>query len=280
MPVDKRQTVVDTQDSALQASATPTALPQHSALPQALRASEARSVTESVLRSDSANRVIAADLPLGRDVASDAAACDQDKPLTPQQEDAVMALVSHPTMIQAAQAAGINESTLWRWRKSPAFQKRYREVRRELMAQTSGLLQAAAVEAVGVLRAVATDLEAPPSQRVLAARTTLELAFRAADLDDVGARIDELEKRLTGRSPEEITAKDAAHQDPAHQDAVHQDPVQSDVSQEGWAVKDSTSTEEDVGNATRGEVAASEGMSDDETMRDFSNAGRVLGGVA
>src|SRR6185312_4812372 len=42
-------------------------------------------------------------------------------------EAAIVALLAHPTMPEAAKAAGVSETTLWRWLQRDDFRKKYRE---------------------------------------------------------------------------------------------------------------------------------------------------------
>ena len=43
------------------------------------------------------------------------------------------ALMVEPTIKRAAERAGVAEVTIWRWMQQPAFQSRYREVRRQVV---------------------------------------------------------------------------------------------------------------------------------------------------
>ncbi len=118
---------------------------------------------------------------------------------TRKQEQAIIALMTAPTMADAAKAAGISEITLWRWLQLPAFLQRYREAKRQAFGQAISQLQQAAVDAVRTLRAVATDEEASPSARVSAARAILEIGVKAVEIEDLTARLEELEAKVEGR---------------------------------------------------------------------------------
>jgi ABC-type phosphate transport system permease subunit len=113
--------------------------------------------------------------------------------LNAKQAKALSALLSAPTLEKAAAACGQSESTLLRYLKNEAFAVAYREARRELVSLAVTGLQRAAGDAVTVLVAVAQDSEAPASSRVSAARTVLDLAIRAVELDDLQARVEALE---------------------------------------------------------------------------------------
>jgi hypothetical protein len=117
---------------------------------------------------------------------------------TRKQEQLIAALLSHPTIEAAAKSVGISDATAWRWMKTPEFQAAYRQARREAMRQTTARLQEAAAEAVDALREVQRTGESE-SARVSAARTILDQAIKAADLEDVQMRLEALEKALTER---------------------------------------------------------------------------------
>ena len=59
-------------------------------------------------------------------------------------------------------------------------------------------LQNVAWEAVEALRSIPTDEAAPPGARVSAARSLLDQAQRAVELEDLALRIDQLEARARG----------------------------------------------------------------------------------
>jgi hypothetical protein len=63
------------------------------------------------------------------------------------------------------------------------------------MRHTTARLQGASLEAVGVLREIQRAGESE-SARVSAARTILEQALKAADLEDVQHRLDALEQAV------------------------------------------------------------------------------------
>src|ERR1039458_6666171 len=56
---------------------------------------------------------------------------------------AILALLQHATRDKAAEAAGINTATLYRWQKDPEFQAALLEARREVFGQAMGRVQQA-----------------------------------------------------------------------------------------------------------------------------------------
>jgi hypothetical protein len=115
-----------------------------------------------------------------------------------EREQFIAALLSCPTVEAAAEMVGIGNETASQWRKDPAFAERYRVATREAMRQAAALLQGAAREAVDTLRAIQSKGESEAA-RVSAARAVLEMAVKAAELEDVQQRLDSLERTFKER---------------------------------------------------------------------------------
>ena len=113
-----------------------------------------------------------------------------------KKDAAIIALVTEPTITAAAEKVGIATDTLRKWLKVKEFRDAYREARREVVTAALSRLQRAATEAVDALRAVMNDAENPASARVSAARAVLEIAVRAVEMEDLTARVEELEAIL------------------------------------------------------------------------------------
>jgi hypothetical protein len=110
-----------------------------------------------------------------------------------KQEQFIAALLSYPTVEAAAEAVGIGHVTAWQWRKDPEFAKEYRQATREVMREAAARLQIAAREGVDTLREIQSKGQSEAA-RVSAARTILDMALKAADLEDVQQRLDALER--------------------------------------------------------------------------------------
>jgi phage terminase small subunit len=119
-----------------------------------------------------------------------------DATLTRRQEAFIAALLSCPTIAHAARTAGIAEVTAGRWLKDATFQAAYRESRRQVVQQAIVQVQHATGTAVQTLVAVMQDTEAPASARVSAAKTILDTAVKAVELEDLEARITALEEQV------------------------------------------------------------------------------------
>lgn len=118
---------------------------------------------------------------------------------------AIGALLVHPTIGEAAKAAGVASPTLWRWLQREDFKKRYRQVRQEAVSQAVAQLQQVASDAVRTLQDVMKDPDATASAKVSAARTVLEMSLEAVELEDLAERVEQLERQLL-RDPNRRTA--------------------------------------------------------------------------
>ena len=98
-------------------------------------------------------------------------------------------------MEEAARVVGITAKTLSRWLKLPEFKEAYRQARGELLSQATARLQQAAGPAVATLLKVMVNPDAPAPSRIRAAQCVLERAQKAYELEDLEARIAQLEKR-------------------------------------------------------------------------------------
>jgi len=112
-----------------------------------------------------------------------------------RQEKAISCLLGQSTIEDAAVAAGVGTRTLERWLAQDAsFRSEFRRARWTLVDETITRLHKAAHEAVQALqRNLAAESEAV---QVRAARSILELGFRAAELVDLEARVDALEEGM------------------------------------------------------------------------------------
>ncbi len=117
-----------------------------------------------------------------------------------QEEAALAALLSPPTIAEAATLAGISESTLLRWLQEPTFQQRYRAARREVVEHAISGLQLAAGEAVETLRRNLTC--GVPASEIAAARVISDQAVKGVELIDLAERVDQLEQAARLGQPE------------------------------------------------------------------------------
>jgi hypothetical protein len=127
---------------------------------------------------------------------------DFDLKLSRKKEDAVIALVSNRSIEDAARACNTPVRTLYRWLKEPEFDAAYREVRRRGYGQSIARLQQGSTAAATTLLKIMIDPAMPPSTRVRAAESVLTHAEKAIEIEDIDARVSELERSTELTNPD------------------------------------------------------------------------------
>jgi hypothetical protein len=116
-------------------------------------------------------------------------------------EMAVAALLSLRNTEEAAKATGVGYKTLLRWQQIPEFQQALRRAKQEALSQTTTRLLQAAPTAATVLLKVMVDPATPSSTKVRAAESVLNHAERVVELQDIEARLAELERSANENKP-------------------------------------------------------------------------------
>jgi hypothetical protein len=111
-----------------------------------------------------------------------------------KKEEAVAALLVQRNLEDAARAVGISAKTLLRWMKEPEFDAAYREARRAVFGQAVARLQQGASAAATTLLKTMIEPNTPASVRVRAAECVLNHAMKAIEIEDIEARVAELER--------------------------------------------------------------------------------------
>lgn len=107
-----------------------------------------------------------------------------------------MALFTETTKEAAIKKAGIARATGYKYANDPIFKQHYMEMKRRLMEQTTQTIQQASNKAAKALIGVLDDEDASVSERTRAASIILDNAYKAQELDDITARIEQLERSL------------------------------------------------------------------------------------
>lgn len=113
-----------------------------------------------------------------------------------KEDIAVLALLTEPTMVKAAEKAGVSEATLWRWTQQEGFQQKYNEAKNQAIAQATARLRQAMTVAVDTLVEIAQDRKAQAMARVVASKTILESAMKAHEMEDLNVRLAKVEENL------------------------------------------------------------------------------------
>jgi len=111
-----------------------------------------------------------------------------------KKEEAIAALLSQRNLEDAARAVGIGTRTLLRWMQVPEFNAAYRKARRDAVSQSTARLQQATGAAASTLLKLMVDPNTPASTRVRAAECVMSHAMKAIELEDIEARVAELER--------------------------------------------------------------------------------------
>jgi hypothetical protein len=116
-------------------------------------------------------------------------------------EDAIAALLSQRNVDEAARSAGIGTRTLLRWMKDPEFDAAFRAARRAAFGQTTARLQQGSSAAATILMKLMLDANTPASTRVRAAEIIVNHAAKAIEIEDIEARVSELERAAEASNP-------------------------------------------------------------------------------
>ncbi len=111
-----------------------------------------------------------------------------------KKEQAIVALLTQRNLEEAARSIGIDPKTLLRWMKEPEFDAAYREARRAAFGQSIARLQQGTSAAATTLLKIMIDASTPASVRVRAADSIFNHAAKALEIEDIEARLSELER--------------------------------------------------------------------------------------
>jgi transposase-like protein len=111
-----------------------------------------------------------------------------------KKEEAIVALLTQRNLEEAARSIGIDPKTLLRWMKETEFDAAYREARRAAFGQSIARLQQGTAAAATTLLKIMIDASTPASVRVRAADSIFNHAAKAIEIEDIEARLSELER--------------------------------------------------------------------------------------
>lgn len=115
--------------------------------------------------------------------------------MTPNQERALAALLSCPTVRDAAEAAGLTESTLRRYRQNPEFAAEYKKRCAAMLESATDKAKSSLPPAVERLSSIVMDDGQQPREQIAAARAVLEYGLRLVEANDFEQRLRALEER-------------------------------------------------------------------------------------
>jgi hypothetical protein len=111
-----------------------------------------------------------------------------------KKEEAIVALLSHRTVEDAARACNKRPRTLFRWLNEPDFRAAYKQARRIAFSQSIARLQQASSAAASTLLKVMLDPASSASARVGAAKAVLDHTAKGIEIEDLEERLAAIEK--------------------------------------------------------------------------------------
>ena len=141
--------------------------------------------------------------------------------LSRRHEAVMVALLANPTIKEAAAAAGVNESTVWRLMQREEFQKAYKAAQEKALDGALGTLQGAAGEAVATLQ---RNLKCGvPAAENGAAKVLLDFTLKAREQFGLDARLKALELMLEAREEADKRRRLSGAQDDGADDEEDED---------------------------------------------------------
>lgn len=111
-----------------------------------------------------------------------------------KKEEAIIALLTHRNVEDAAKSIGIASKTLYRWMQIQEFELAYRQARRAAFQQSVARLQHASSAAATTLLKLTVDPNAPAAVKARTAYYILTLGTKAMETEDIEVRVADLER--------------------------------------------------------------------------------------
>ena len=118
-----------------------------------------------------------------------------------KKEEAIAALLTQRNIEEAARSIGVAPNTLLNWLKLPEFEVAYREARKASYRQAVARLQQGTSAAASTLLKTLVDPATPASVKVRAAEAIFSHAAKAIEIEDIDARVGELERSAEATKP-------------------------------------------------------------------------------
>jgi hypothetical protein len=118
-----------------------------------------------------------------------------------KKEEAIVALLTQRNIEEAAKSIGIAPNTLMRWMKEPEFEKSYRQARRAAFGQSIAKLHRCQVRRFRRWARSWSILERHRPTKVRAAEAIITHGAKAIELEDIEARVSELERAAEASKP-------------------------------------------------------------------------------
>jgi len=107
----------------------------------------------------------------------------------------LLALACGATVEAAAKQCELSERTIYKRLKEPDFRTRLKDLRGDMVRRSSGMLTAAATEAVRTLLGLLKESN-PATVRLGAARAVLEIGIKIREMAELEVMMEEMEERI------------------------------------------------------------------------------------
>src|ERR1700682_5092723 len=110
-----------------------------------------------------------------------------------EREQLVLAMLQQPSLEKAAASIGISKASAWRIANSPEYQQEFRQARRAAFSHATARLQSGAGAAGSALLKAMLAQGPPAASRVRAADLVFQHGAKGLEIEDIEARVTELE---------------------------------------------------------------------------------------
>lgn len=125
----------------------------------------------------------------------------EEKKLNANQRKAINALIDGKTRAQAAMAANVGETTVYRWLEQPEFNAELRQAENQALRTAQRLLVAKIEENLAILDEIKNNSDASDNARIRAIQLELDTMLEWRNVAILEERIAEIEKRIEDITP-------------------------------------------------------------------------------
>ena len=103
------------------------------------------------------------------------------------------ALLTNPTVKEAAASVGVPEATCYRWLHDPAFSGEYKQRKRQTVTEASDYLRSRISAATQIIDGIMADAAIAPQVRLNAAKAIIDVGYKVIEQGEILERITALE---------------------------------------------------------------------------------------
>lgn len=107
------------------------------------------------------------------------------------------ALLTYPTIREAASALGLAEKTIYNYLDKPDFKRRYNTARTRIIRASAAHIQGKMTRAIDVIASIMENEEIAPQVRLNAAKAILENTIRLCEYSEILERMEAIEEKLS-----------------------------------------------------------------------------------